>query len=55
MARSIVCREVATQLEHLAELFERLELSSWRRHFLRDAELLRMRAERDERDETGTA
>jgi hypothetical protein len=40
-----ICRELATQLERAAELVELLELDGWSRHFRRDAELLRLRAD----------
>jgi hypothetical protein len=44
-------RELATQLEAAAELAEQLDLVGWSRHFRRDAELLRMRADREARGE----
>jgi len=46
--RALVCQELAAQLERAAELLDQVELQGgWARHFRRDAELLRMRAQRE--------
>jgi len=42
------CRELAAQLDQVVELLERLDLRGWARHFAHDAELLRVRANRED-------
>jgi len=46
--RADVCRSLADQLESVADLANQLGLDGWARHFRRDAELLLLRAQREE-------
>jgi len=50
-ARAEACRQLAEQLEAAAGVCELLHLDGWTRHFLRDAELLRLRADREEAEQ----
>jgi hypothetical protein len=49
-ARVLACREWAAQLDAAGALFDRLDIEGWARHFRRDAELLRIRAAREEEE-----
>jgi len=46
--RAEACRALARQLDAAAELVGQLDLSGWERHFKRDAEMLRLRAQNEE-------
>jgi hypothetical protein len=50
--RVAACRELASQFEAAAALLDQLELEGWARHIRRDAEILRIRADREEDDAT---
>lgn len=49
--RVAAARGLAKQLDAAADLVAQLDFDGWARHFRRDAELLRLRADREERGE----
>jgi hypothetical protein len=46
--RAQVCRDLAVQLDAVAELVQRVQLDGWAAHFGRDAQLLRLRADQED-------